>query len=852
MNFFKKNNGTISLFLAIIMLATFTLTAIFVDGSRIRSATALVQGASDSAAASLIANYDKELKEAYGLFALDATSAEELQDDYFDFALANMSGYYPETDTVQQFFDRIGELSGIMQGRSEPLDLYGFLVDDVQVNPLYSIAEPDILENQVAEFSKYRAAVTALDQFDFITGSSEQLEKVEKDMELMADSMPLRKDLGDLFQAFHAFCEDAKVLEGYFSVPRSTELLVSEIESGFDDLNELAEEIKTLLEELDAVQEQEAETPEEQEAKAEQIEDLEEEIEEKEEDYTRTLTKCRDNKNTINQQITSARVALNQLRSTYSSLQSRASTLKGRLESYVQEANAKDYDSEAKTGLIDDANENIGRCSNIIANTYINNWFQDAESRITQMQSHYTDANSEFGYIPSSGEAASEYSMLEQKENNVLNKLRAIENSNEFGQTNNFEKGEPSSNLPEQDLNKIDQVYTVNKDQDETPIEQVVADATETIDNVDTLPSKSTSLQTGDAFLQEDLDFVTRVVDSYVASSLPITSANPETTQDYNLEDLGSLNFKSSGGFEKQQDNFNILSSFFSTLAEMTNGATKSILADTYAMNMFRTRLTRTDDYWINHNFEDRFHENYWVDRSTEDNLKFVNKRDLETKLFSEVEYILEGDPSDQTNNRNIYMKLFAMRIAINLAAFYGDAKLRMAVNEISVAAGYFAPLVQIGIMLALSSVETKMEMDFLVNEGLKIPLFKKSDITGANTNANMNISLQSLASGSLGQRYPKYKSDGSDFCMSYENFLQFFLVFQNRDKKLLRMADIIQINMQKNRGDPSYMLEDHKTYIRCKSEVSMKYLFMSYDFIREDLRKDGRHTIETLNYHGY
>ena len=71
MDFFRRTKGVISVFLIIIMLPLLTSAVILVDGTRYHSAKTMVQEAGDLAAYSTIANYNQDLKEQFGLFAID-------------------------------------------------------------------------------------------------------------------------------------------------------------------------------------------------------------------------------------------------------------------------------------------------------------------------------------------------------------------------------------------------------------------------------------------------------------------------------------------------------------------------------------------------------------------------------------------------------------------------------------------------------------------------------------------------------------------------------------------------------------------------------------------------------------
>lgn len=89
---------------------------------------------------------------------------------------------------------------------------------------------------------------------------------------------------------------------------------------------------------------------------------------------------------------------------------------------------------------------------------------------------------------------------------------------------------------------------------------------------------------------------------------------------------------------------------------------------------------------------------------------------------------------------------------------------------------------------------------------------------------------------------------------MGYQDYLRLFLLMRNNKTKLSRIADLIQLNMRKESDNSEFNLENCNTYIRLKTTVSMKYLFMTSAFIPDKLRFDSnkRHRISLLIYQGY
>ena len=86
--FFRKNQGSISLLLAIIMLPTLLFSGLIIDIANRQMSKAMVESAGELAVSSALANYDSVLEDVYGLFAVSQ--------DYTDLK-ANVAQYMKDT-----------------------------------------------------------------------------------------------------------------------------------------------------------------------------------------------------------------------------------------------------------------------------------------------------------------------------------------------------------------------------------------------------------------------------------------------------------------------------------------------------------------------------------------------------------------------------------------------------------------------------------------------------------------------------------------------------------------------------------------------------------------------------------
>jgi hypothetical protein len=114
---------------------------------------------------------------------------------------------------------------------------------------------------------------------------------------------------------------------------------------------------------------------------------------------------------------------------------------------------------------------------------------------------------------------------------------------------------------------------------------------------------------------------------------------------------------------------------------------------------------------------------------------------------------------------------------------------------------------------------ESIYDLNQLIN-GKKVPLFKsknqwKTDITGAvekNKETNDESGILSL---------------------SYHDYLRIFLLLMNKDEKLARIQDLVQLNV--GTASKGFLLKDCSAMLKADTEVSIRNLFISFQL--SDLR---------------
>lgn len=176
------------------------------------------------------------------------------------------------------------------------------------------------------------------------------------------------------------------------------------------------------------------------------------------------------------------------------------------------------------------------------------------------------------------------------------------------------------------------------------------------------------------------------------------------------------------------------------------------------------------------------------------------------TFFSNEIEYILCGRLSDEANRNIVYLSLLAFRTAINAAHIHSDASKWEAVTMAAALAGggVATPAAQAAITGIWAGAEAAMDMSRL-EKGEKVPLIKTSE--------DWVLSLDNALEGIINAD-ENTSEDQDGLC--YEDYLFLLLCFKDRESKLIRIMDLIQLNI-KGQAD------EHFDMSRCYAGFSFR-----------------------------
>ncbi|MFP4697750.1 MAG: DUF5702 domain-containing protein [Eubacteriales bacterium] len=215
----SNQEGVITIFLSLIILMMLCIIATTVETTRIRIAKAQVERSLNTAMNSVLAEYDSELMDEYGIMTLDGSygtntlntaNMEEKLEYYLQRSL-QPSKDLDDGNFIYQLF---------LKDNDNFIDLNRYNIKSVGVNSLENITdktEAEVFKNQIVEYMKYRGlwllAEEFLDKLDLVSKSAKTAEVIQKKAEVEEKAEDVGEDLLSLMTEIDGvkFDKDNKV-----------------------------------------------------------------------------------------------------------------------------------------------------------------------------------------------------------------------------------------------------------------------------------------------------------------------------------------------------------------------------------------------------------------------------------------------------------------------------------------------------------------------------------------------------------------------------------------------------------------------------------------------------------------
>lgn len=212
----------------------------------------------------------------------------------------------------------------------------------------------------------------------------------------------------------------------------------------------------------------------------------------------------------------------------------------------------------------------------------------------------------------------------------------------------------------------------------------------------------------------------------------------------------------------------------------------------------------------------------------------YMNSENIgDTYFNNEIEYIISGKLDDEKSRKNLYRKLLLLRNGLNLAYLYGSkekSELALITAE-AITPGPEAVVTQALILETWAFLESLNDVKILYDKQT-VPLMKDDESWAMTIGSVVDYMKPSKKNnkGSSKSSEKKENSYGNSGYVKpnklrgikYSDYLRIFIAFTPKETKLLRMLDLIQINMKYSYVD-TFLISEYWTGLNYELEVNGK-----------------------------
>ena len=204
--------------------------------------------------------------------------------------------------------------------------------------------------------------------------------------------------------------------------------------------------------------------------------------------------------------------------------------------------------------------------------------------------------------------------------------------------------------------------------------------------------------------------------------------------------------------------------------------------------------------------------------------------------FVNEWEYIIRGSPDDDVNYRACRRRLFLARNALNLLSLYRDpAKVELVVAAAEVITpGPLGIITQALIAEAWAAIETEADLDELYSDG-RVPVIKtpeqwKTGLGAVLDSDDVRSRLDEESRGNLDENREELGGIAGSLSgavqiregLNYDEYMMIMILAMNESARLLRIMDLVQINM-KFRYYRDFNMMEYYTGTRFTLDVNRK-----------------------------
>lgn len=239
------------------------------------------------------------------------------------------------------------------------------------------------------------------------------------------------------------------------------------------------------------------------------------------------------------------------------------------------------------------------------------------------------------------------------------------------------------------------------------------------------------------------------------------------------------------------------------------------------------------------------------------------NNKAIQTFSGAQVEYVIGGSYSEKANQQKCFWSIFAIRALNNIFGVLTD---EVAMNLIG-ACNIAAPLV----FILWVYLESNIDMNMLVS-GMEVPLIKSEIILSPQTLMDNVEKIctafddidedkakeEELSHAAMKIDYTTQQLLSTDPLpgtpkMKYQDYLWFYLFFTPNQTKVMRVADLMQMEMRfkKQAKGTDFQMQNLHTYVRCEAEGTFNSILPVISLSNNTLNGRG-FKVKCVKYVGY
>ena len=358
--------------------------------------------------------------------------------------------------------------------------------------------------------------------------------------------------------------------------------------------------------------------------------------------------------------------------------------------------------------------------------------------------------------------------------------------------------------------------------------------------------------------------FVSLVIDTDSVSKVSLNSSHTLPSELANLT-------------QDSSDPISTLKNFFqSTAKETSNSNTENLFQsfsdETSVNSVLGVGINKIAENYL---FEEYLKEHFYnyqgqiseqdqvtdgIQNELEESTKSINsKEDVKSKesgnsnlkpsvLKYEQEYLIAGKASDQENLYTVIMKIIFIRTILDFITVLSDSTAREEARAAAIAIVGFTGLpiligaVQVMIMIAWALEEALLDTCALMN-GKEVPLVKRK------------TALQFNELFLINRTYLEKKVQGlsatNEISLSYQQYLQLFLMMNNEVSLSYRSMDLMQENIRCRYEVDTFEMEDCYFGFQAEAEFGIMPIFTKFSFVQNYIsgEKDDYSFKESAEY---